>query len=310
MSAAPDHDDHAGHSHAHGHGEGRLTIAVAVNLILSLAQIIGGVFAGSIALIADAIHNLSDAGSLIIALVARRIARRPVDATMTFGYARAETVAALINYTTLILIAIWLAFEGAMRLVNPVPVDGWIVVILAGLALVVNTITAVMTYAMAKTSMNIRAAFLHNLSDALASVGVIVAGVLVIWKGWMIVDPLITIGISAYILLHAFAEIGPVIRVLMLGAPVDVSAETVLSDLYREPGVADVHHLHLWQMQEHVTSVQAHIALDQGRWDEADAIKARLRGRLAALGIAHVTLELECGHHARKDAPVIGHGAV
>jgi cobalt-zinc-cadmium efflux system protein len=303
------HRDHD-HDHDHGHhyGDRRIGAAVAVNLILTTAQIIGGVLSGSIALIADAIHNLSDALSLIIALFARRIARRPADATMTFGYARAETIAALINYTTLILIGLWLAFEAVLRLFSPNPVDGWIVVILATVALAVNSLTAVLTYTMAKGSMNIRAAFLHNLADALASVGVIIAGTLIILYNWVLIDPLITIAISAYILWHAMAEIGPVIRVLMLGAPPAISADRVLQALIAEPGVTGIHHLHLWQMEESRPAVQAHIALAEGRWSDADAIKDALRGRLAALGISHSTLELECARHPCVDAPLIGHG--
>lgn len=305
--AGHDHD----HTHAggHDHGAGRLSAAVFVNLALSLAQIVGGILAGSLALIADAVHNLSDAVSLVVALMARRVARRSADAGMTFGYARAETVAALINYTTLILIAVWPGFEGVIRLFAPNPVDGWIVVILAALALVVNTLTALLTHRMSKTSMNIRAAFLHNLTDALASVGVIVAGTLVIRFGWVIVDPLITIGISGYILWHALREIGPVVRILMLGAPEGISTDAVLASISAEAGVKDEHNLHLWQMEEHRTALQARVALGEGHWTDADAIKARLRKRLATLGIGHVTLEMECSRHACRGASVIGHPA-
>jgi len=148
-------------------GDRRLWIATGANILLTVAQIVAGLFSGSLALIADAIHNLSDAISLVLALVARRIARRPADAAMTFGYGRAEVVAALINYTTLITLSIWLAFEGVMRLFDPQDVEGWTVVIVAGIALAVDTLTAFLTLKMAKHSMNIRAAFLHNLADAL-----------------------------------------------------------------------------------------------------------------------------------------------
>ena len=288
-------------------GDGKLAIAVAVNVGLTVVQIAGGVLSGSLALIADAVHNLSDALSLVIAWAARRIARKPADAVMTFGYARAETVAALVNYTTLILIAVWLGGEAVMRFFDPAPVDGWTVVILAGVALVVDTGTAILTYAMSKESMNIRAAFLHNVTDAMASVGVVVAGTLVILFGWWVVDPIVTLAISAYILVHAGSEIGGVIRVLMLGAPPDIAAPDVLAAMRGVEGVEGVHHLHLWQMEERRPALQAHVVVAEGRWGEADAIKDRVRERLSGLGISHATLEVECHRHACADVQAIGH---
>src|SRR5690606_16215794 len=143
-----------------------------VNVFLSVAQIAGGVVAGSLALIADAIHNLSDAASLVLAYVARRVARRPSNAEMTFGYVRAEVIAALINYTTLIVISLYLIYEGVWRLFDPQGVEGWIVVAGAAIALLVDVWTAWITYRMSGESANMRAAFLHNLADALGSVGV------------------------------------------------------------------------------------------------------------------------------------------
>ncbi len=163
------------HDHGHAHidpqsGDRRVSIAIWANGLLTVAQIVGGILSGSLALIADALHNFSDMASLVIAFFARKIARRPADKRMTFGYGRVEIVAALINYTTLILIGFYLIYEGGMRMIDPPEVQGWTVVILGGVALVVDTLTALLTYSMQKGSVNIRALFLHNLSDALASV--------------------------------------------------------------------------------------------------------------------------------------------
>ena len=173
-----------GHGHSHGNpseiGERRLWWAVGANMLLTLAQVIGGLISGSLSLIADALHNFSDAASLLIALVAIRIGRKPPDQFKTFGYKRAETVAALINLTTLIIIGLYLCYEAVMRFINPEPVAGWTVVIVAGIALTVDLFTAVLTYSKSKSSMNIKAAFLHNVSDALASVGVIITGTLIL----------------------------------------------------------------------------------------------------------------------------------
>ncbi|MEQ3625760.1 MAG: cation diffusion facilitator family transporter [Celeribacter sp.] len=311
------HDHDHGHSHAgHGHhhidpeaGDRKVAAAVGVNLLLTVAQIAGGILSGSLALIADAIHNLSDAMSLIIAFAARKIARRPADAQMTFGYARAETVAALVNYTTLIVIGLYLIYEGVARLFDPQPIAGWTVVIVAAIALIVDLVTAALTYTMSKESMNIRAAFLHNVADAMGSVAVIVAGTLVILYDWQIIDPLVTLLIAGYILWHAFAEIGGVIRVLMLGAPPDMDSAEVLAVLRDVDGVCALHHLHLWQMEERETALQVHVVVEDSRWSEAAQIKQRLRGVLSDMGISHATLELEQATHACTDEQEIGHAA-
>ena len=184
------------HEHVHLDPESkdkRVAIAIWANGILTLAQIGGGIFAGSLALIADALHNFSDMVSLVIAFAARKIARRPADSQMTFGYGRVEIVAALINYTSLIIIGLYLVYEGGMRIIDPPEIKGWWVVWLGGIALVVDTLTALLTYSMQKGSVNIRALFLHNLSDALASVAVVIGGTLILLYDMRWVDPAITI---------------------------------------------------------------------------------------------------------------------
>src|SRR5690606_13736462 len=239
------------HSHAHAHigvdaGDRRVMWAVLVNVALTVGQVIGGILAGSLALIADAVHNLSDAMSLGIAFAARKIARRESDPRMTFGYVRAEIVAALINYTTLILIGLYLLYEAVARFFSPQDVEGWLVVAVAGLALAVDAVTVLLTYTLAKTSVNIRAAFLHNLADAIGSIGVIAAGVLIILFGWTIVDPIVTMVIAVYILWLAGSEIGGVVRILMMGVPPEIDVEELVAAIRKVEGVKDVHHVHVW----------------------------------------------------------------
>jgi len=282
--------------------------AIVVNLVLTVAQIIGGVLSGSLALVADAIHNLSDALSLIIAFAAKKIARRPADATMTFGFGRAEIVAALINYTTLIVIGLYLTYEAILRFFEPTGVDGWLVVIVAGLALVVDAITAMLTYSMSKHSMNIRAAFLHNVADALGSVAVIFAGTLIILYDWRLIDPLVTLLIAGYILWMSFAEIGAAIHILMLGSPPNLSAEEIITEITRVDGVSGTHHVHLWQMHERQPALDGHIVIETGSWDRADTVKEVVKDVLRTkFDIVHLTLELECSNHACRDPEKIGH---
>ena len=300
-----------GHGHHHHvdpeAGDRRVVAAIAVNIGLTVAQIVGGILSGSLALIADALHNFSDAISLIIAFGARKIARRPRDAEMTFGYGRVEVVAALINYTTLIVIGLYLLYEAAMRFADPQPVEGWLLVIIAGIALIVDAATAALTYAMSKSSVNIRAAFLHNVADALGSVAVIVAGTLILLFDWRLIDPLVTVLIAGYILWQSFREIGPVIRILMLGSPPELETKAVLDTVRGIDGVTGIHHAHFWQMDEHRAALDAHIVIAEGRWSEADALKDRIKTALAdRFDIEHTTLELECARHACDDPSEFG----
>lgn len=304
-------------SHAHHHhgvetgsGDRRMVWAIAVNMLLTVAQIAGGILSGSLSLIADALHNFSDAASLIIAAAARKISRRPSDASMTFGYVRAEVVAALINYTTLIVIGLYLVYEAIMRFITPEPVEGWIVVVVAGVALVVDAATALLTYTMSKESMNIRAAFVHNVADALGSVGVIIAGTLILLYDWRIVDPIVTLVIAVYILWQAFAEIGGSIRMLMLGTPPQIDVPRLIETLSGIDGVVDIHHVHVFAIDERLVAMEAHVVLEETRRSESDVIRAQLK-QLAqdAFGIAHSTLEVTHGESccAGAEASAIGH---
>jgi cobalt-zinc-cadmium efflux system protein len=303
------------HDHGHAHidpdsGDRRVAVAIWANALLTVAQIIGGILSGSLALIADALHNFSDMASLVIAFVARKIARRPADEKMTFGYGRIEIVAALINYTTLILIGFYLIYEGGMRMIDPPEVMGWTVVILGGIALVIDTLTAMLTYSMQKGSVNIRALFLHNLSDALASVAVIVGGTLIILYDMRWVDPAITIGIALYILYLSFTEIGGPIRSLMLGSPPDIDGTEVVNAIQTVDGVVEVHHVHLWQMQEHAAALDCHIVVERARLKDTEKIKENIKAVLADhFSIEHSTLEFETTDAAHQHAQTFGHGS-
>ncbi len=287
-----------GNHHHHHHvdaskmGERRLWWAVGANVLLTLAQIVGGLISGSLSLIADALHNFSDAASLFIALVAIRIGRKPPDQFKTFGYKRAETIAALINLTTLIIIGAYLCYEAIMRFITPEPIAGWMIVIVAAIALVVDVFTAALTYSQSKNSMNMRAAFLHNVTDALASVGVIVAGALILLYGWVWTDAVMTLLISGYVLWHGFAEIPKVIHLLMEGTPEHINIQDVITAMESQDGIENVHHVHVWQIDEHKNALEAHVVFDTQF--EMDDVKAKLKALLAQnFDIGHSTLEFE-----------------
>ncbi len=285
-----------GQGHHHGDpseiGEKRLWWAVGANILLTVAQVIGGLVSGSLSLIADALHNFSDAASLLIALVAIRIGRKPPDQFKTFGYKRAETVAALINLTTLIIIGLYLCYEAILRFITPEPIAGWTIVIVAGIALVVDIFTALLTYSQSKNSMNIRAAFLHNLTDAFASVGVIIAGTLILLYGWIWTDAAMTLLIAGYVLYQGFTEIPKAIHLLMEGTPENININDVIEGMEAIKGVSNVHHVHIWQLDEQRNALEAHVVLKDGT--EMDVLKANLKSILHdQFEIEHSTLEFE-----------------
>lgn len=284
---------HAGHSHSHGFDSDTAILwAVLVNLGLTVAQILGGWWADSVALIADGVHNLSDAMALVLAFGARRLSQRGASPSMSFGWQRSEIIAAFVNYVSLIAISLWLGYEAIMRLSDPPTVAGGIVMALAGLAVVIDLATAALVWRQAKDSLNLRAALLHNLTDAGVSVAVIIGGALVWAFGWNRVDPILTILISIAILWHVAGDIRPVLRILMLGAPPGADAGAVKSAMEELPGVIEAHHLHLWQIDEKRSSAEMHLVIA----DDADfsVVIASAKGVLAErFGITHATIEVE-----------------
>lgn len=287
-----------GHHHHHHHGnpseigERRLWWAVGANMLLTAAQVVGGVVSGSLSLIADALHNFSDAAALLIALVAIRIGRKPPDQFKTFGYKRAETIAALINLTTLVIIGLYLCYEAIIRFITPEPIIGWTVIIVAGLALIVDIFTALLTYAQSKSSMNIRAAFLHNVTDALASIGVIITGTLILLYGWVWTDAAMTLLIAGYVLYQGITEIPKAIHLLMEGTPEDINVGDVITKMEAVNGVQNVHHVHIWQLDEQRNALEAHVVIQSDT--NIETIKQNLKGMLdTSFSIGHSTLEFE-----------------
>ncbi|TNF69400.1 MAG: cation transporter [Gammaproteobacteria bacterium] len=285
--------------HAHDYktedmGDGKLIVAVVVNALLTIAQVIGGVLSGSLSLISDALHNLSDAASLGIALFARKISYKSADEYKTFGYKRAEVIAALINLTTLIIIGLYLIYEALWRFAEPEEIEGWTVVIVASIALVIDIITAVLTYTMSKKSMNIKAAFLHNVSDALASVGVIIAGTLILLYGWYWVDTLLTLIIAGYVLWQGFTILPKTIHLLMEGTPEHLSIKEVIVAMEAIEGVKNVHHVHIWQLDEHHNALEAHVVVSNNEARHTEKVKNLLKTMLSKeFDVGHSTLEFE-----------------
>ena len=280
---------HMGHSHNHS-SDGKLSLAVFINILLTIAQVVGGIMSGSLSLIADALHNLSDAGAIVIAIFARRIANKSADKTMTYGYKRAEIIGALINSTSLILIGLYLIYEAIGKYFNPTPIDGWIVFWVAGIALLIDIVTAALTYsAGAKSNMNIRAAFIHNVSDALTSLVVIIASLLIINFQLYIFDVIATILISVFVIYHGNLLLKKCIMIIMQAVPESISIEDVQASLEAVKGVQSAKHIHIWQLDDKRIFMEAHMVLSG---DNHEEIKEQTRFILEnTFKISHSTLE-------------------
>ena len=289
------------HSHElKGLSDRRIGWTVALNVLLTVGEIVGGALAGSIALVADALHNLNDAAALLITLFARRISRQQPDERYTFGYKRAKVIGGLINLVALVVVGLFLAYESVLRFFQPREIGGWIIIGAAGLALVVDVLTVLLLYGLRKGSVNTRSAFVHNLADALASLAVLLGGVaILIWDiRW--IDPLLSLGISAYILYQGYKMIPGTVKLLMESAPDGLDFKKVVAEMKAVEGVEDVHHVHVWQLSEEDTALEAHVVIGQAEAGEMMKVKAAVRQRLEdKFKITHATLELELPATAR-----------
>lgn len=300
-SRSENHSDAANHSHSLSRSteievvsDSRLLWSVVLNQLLTVGQVVAGAISGSVALLSDAAHNFNDANALLIAYIARRISRRGANRHYTFGYRRAEMIGAVINLTLLGVIGLYLVYEAVKRFVQPVEIIGWLMAAASVLALVVDVATALLLWSMSRGSLNVRAAFVHNIVDALGSVAVLMGALAIIWLDWAWVDPVLTLVIAGYVLWQVIVMFPQATRVLMEGSPSDLELAELLDDVLTLDGVKDVHHVHVWELDEQHRALEAHVCIARERSDELEAIKRRVKQRLAEKHhICHSTLEFE-----------------
>lgn len=295
-AAGHDHG-HGGHDHGHAHAgpdtaEWRLQATLVVSALYMLVEAIGGWWTGSLALLADAGHMLSDAGALVLVLFALRIARRPADPRRTYGYHRAEVLAAVANGATLIAIGVGVAWEGIERWMAPPAVNGAGMLGIAAGGLLVNLVSLAILSGGRNAGLNLRGAWLHVLGDALGSVGAMVAGVLV-WKlGWSVADPIVSLVISLLIVHSAWGLLKEATAVLMESAPTHLDVSTIRSAILAIPGVASVHDLHVWTIASGKISMSGHVVVS------LECVPASVLSGLAGMlrerfGIVHTTIQVE-----------------
>lgn len=248
------------HHHHHNNLTGKnLFIAIILNIIISVAQLIGGIVSGSLALLSDALHNFSDVLSLIIAYGANRLSEKESTASKTFGYKRAEILATLFNASTLIAIGLYIIFEAISRLSSPESVDTSLVIWLGLLGILVNGASIFLLKEDAKESMNIKAAYLHLIGDVLTSVAVVIGGLLMMFWHIYWVDPVISIVIALYLMFASFGLLKESTAILMLFAPKSIAIEDIVQSIKDEKSIKDVYHLHLWRLDDHRIHLEAHL---------------------------------------------------
>lgn len=285
---------HEHHHHEHSHGK-KLAATVVLNIIITIAEFVGGIVSGSLALVSDAFHNLSDSLAIIIAWFAARISKKESNEQKTFGYHRAEILAALLNSATLIGICIFLIFEAYQRFVHPQQIDGKLVIFVATIGLIANLLSVFLLKENKEGNLNIRAAYLHMLGDALSSVAVIIGAILIhLYQLWWI-DPLITIFISIYIMYHSFHLLSDTVSILMQSAPEGIEIQIVKDEIEQLEGVDNLHHIHIWRLNEKEIHFEAHIDLSENkRINEVDLLRAKVEDLLTQkFNISHTTLQFE-----------------
>ena len=236
-----------------------LYIAFAINMLLTLVEIISGIWADSIALIGDGLHNTSDAFSILIAIIAFKIGTKKASEKYSFGFKRAETIGGLVNLILLFISGMYLFFEGISRIITPQSIDGKIIIYVSVLALIIDTATAKLTHTHSHGNMNIKMLFIHNLADALGSVGVIISGLCVVLFGWNFVDGIIALLIAIYMITQSIFNFPYIVNILMNSTPNNISTNEIQNKILSIKGVSDIHHVHLWNVNEKDVSFECHI---------------------------------------------------
>ncbi len=289
------HDhDHAGHHHHHGSTRAMI-LALLLTISLMVAEVIGSVVTGSLALLADAGHMLTDVAALGLSLGATWLVSRPATAQRTFGFHRAEILAALINGLSLMVLSLYVIYEAIERLWAPPVVNAPVLMIIAAAGLLANIVSAMLLLRSSDENLNIRSAYLHVIGDALGSVGALLAGGLMYAFGWYLADPLLSLGISVLLIWSAWRLLRDTVNILLEAAPASIDVAEVQRTLHTTPGVDNVHDLHVWSVASNFIALSGHVRLKEVLvGSDHQRILTELRHVLhSRFGIEHVTLQLE-----------------
>lgn len=287
------------HRHNHTHAENvrgkKLLWVTLLNFSISLVQVAGGIISNSLSLISDAIHNLGDTSAIFIAFLAGKHADKKPDARKTFGYKRTEILAALFNAVVLIAICIFLFVEAYERFRNPQAIKGGIMLSVAVFGLIANLISVLVLQKEKSYNLNIRAAYLHLLGDTLSSVAVIAGGIaILVWQIYWL-DPLVTVAVGVYIIYHTWDVVRQTVDILMQATPRHIDIQEIKQSVEALPQVENIHHLHIWQMDDEHIHLEAHLNISQDlSLSKAQTVRHDVETLLKdKFGISHITLQIE-----------------
>lgn len=294
------------HNHTHHHGELRgrnLLFSIFLNILITAAQVIGGVVSGSLALLSDALHNFSDVISLVVSYVANRLAKKEASLQKTFGYKRAEILAAFINASTLIIVAVLLIIEAIKRFQNPEAIESNLVIWLSFIAILANGVSVLLLKKDAEANMNMKSAYLHLFTDMLASIAVLIGGLLMKYYQLFWVDSVLTLAIAIYLIWVGFDLLKSSTKVLMLFTPDSIPIKDIVIEIQKIDSIKNVHHIHVWQLNEDEVHFEAHIDFqDDITLTQFDVILNQVEALLYhKFKINHVNIQPEFGKSDVKD---------
>lgn len=293
-----------GHNHQHTHGhshpkiEGKnLVISIFLNIIITVSQVIGGILSGSLALLSDALHNFSDVLSLIVSYIANVLSKKEASTNKTFGYKRAEIIAAFVNSSTLIVVAVILIKEAIERFISPEEIESDLVIWLSLLGIVANGLSVLLLKKDADSNMNMKSAYLHLLTDMMASVAVLIGGLLMKFYQMYWVDPVLTFAIALYLIYMGYDLLKDSTRVLMLFTPNTIEVQKIVETIGKIEPIKNVHHVHIWQLNEDEVHLEAHIDFNEDiKLSQFDAILEQIEEEVYHNhGINHVNIQPEFG---------------
>ena len=248
------------HSHAHHEVKGKnLLFSIFLNIVITIAQVFGGILSGSLALISDALHNLSDVLTLIFSYIANVLSKKKASLDQTFGYKRAELIAAFVNSITLVIVAVYLIFEAAHRFSNPQPIKSNLVIWLSLLGIIVNGLSALMLKKEADHNLNMKSAYIHLFTDMMASVAVLVGGILMKYYQVYWIDSALTLAIALYLIYVGFDLLKESTKMLMLFTPSTIDIKELVREVHKISGVNKLHHIHVWHLNDQELHLEAHL---------------------------------------------------
>ena len=285
-----------------GQNKSRLMWVVGLTSLYLIAEVIGGILTKSLALLADAGHMLTDVGGLVLALVAIKLAEKPANSKRTYGYYRAEILAALTNAVVLIGISLYILYEAYQRFQNPPEVSSKSMLIVAVIGLCINLIGMFILRKGSTDSLNMKGAYFEVLSDMLTSIGVIIAAIIMMTTGWYYADPLISAGIGLFILPRTWVLMKDAVSILLEGTPTDVNLEELRTTIAKQSGVEAVHDLHVWSLTSGVNAMSAHIVLSEANKKSYNEMLSELNKVITSgFKIAHTTIQLESAGYSESE---------